>query len=67
MKVEVTDRLAVYVDGTRITDRGTKWGTHTILCSFDVLNATDVAQELKARGFERHLKRIDGTEYGNDQ
>lgn len=31
--IEVTDKNAVYLNNTRITDRSTKWGTHTTVCS----------------------------------
>ena len=33
VKMEVTNRGAVYINGTRVTDRDTKWGVHTIVHS----------------------------------
>lgn len=64
MKVEVTDKGAIYVDNTRITNRNTKWGQHTILAEFACDEAADVANECIRRGFSRHVKNIDTRGFG---
>ncbi len=55
-KVElmVTDKGAVYINGTRITGRGTKWGIHNTVFEATV-PVTEVVQTLIENGYE-HLK-----------
>lgn len=58
--LEVTDKGAIYVNNTRITDRSTKWGVHTTVFS-TVCNREDVVNVLVANGFS--TKRIDDPLY----
>jgi len=53
--IEVTDQNAIYVDGTRITNRSTKWGRHRVISCFKGHNVEDA---LKSAGFEHLLKFI---------
>ena len=58
--LEVTDKGAIYIDNTRITDRSTKWGVHTTVFS-TVCNREDVLGVLVKNGFS--TKRIDDPVY----
>lgn len=58
--LEVTDKGAIYVDNTRITDRSTKWGFHTIIFS-KMCAKEDVVKTLTDFGYS--TKRIDDQEY----
>lgn len=58
--LEVTDKGAIYVNDTRITDRSTKWGVHTTVFS-TVCNREDVLEVLTKNGFS--TKRIDDPVY----
>lgn len=58
--LEVTDKNAIYVDNTRITDRSTKWGVHTTVFSI-VCRREDVVNVLVENGF--NTKRIDDPVY----
>jgi hypothetical protein len=58
--LEVTDKGAIYIDDTRITDRSTKWGVHTTVFS-TVCNREDVLDVLVKNGFS--TKRIDDPVY----
>ena len=58
VNVQVTDKRAIYVNGTRITNRGTKWGVHTILDEFECERG-QVASECIARGYADAVSRID--------
>jgi len=60
VKLEVTDRGAIYVNDTRITDRSTKWGLHTIVFS-TLCNRNQVVETLVKNGFS--IKRIDDPVY----
>jgi hypothetical protein len=60
VRLEVTDKGAIYVDDTRITDRSTKWGVHTTVFS-TVCNREDVLDVLTKNGFS--VKRIDDLVY----
>lgn len=60
--VDITDRGAIYVDGTRITNRNTKWGVHQTVDSF-VCNKADVVTECVRRGFPFHIRNIDDESY----
>lgn len=54
--VEVTDKGAVYANGTRITGRHTKWGVHNIVCtSTSKIPAKAVRQFLSDNGYG-HIK-----------
>lgn len=56
--VDITDRGAIYVDNTRITNRNTKWGYHTTLNSF-VCEKEQVVSECYHRGYYDHIRNID--------
>lgn len=60
VRLEVTDKGAIYIDDTRITDRSTKWGVHTTVFS-TVCNREDVLDVLVKNGFS--TKRIDDPAY----
>lgn len=60
VKLEVTDRGAIYVNDTRITDRSTKWGLHSIIFS-TVCDRDKVLDTLVANGYS--VKRIDDPTY----
>ena len=62
VKVELTDKMAIYVDNTRITNRETKWGLHWTLNTFQCAEE-DVVQELQLRGHHDYLRRIDCEPY----
>ena len=51
VNVEVTDKGAVYINGTRITGRGTKWGVQNIVFQTKV-PLDQVVQTLRDNGFE---------------
>ncbi len=54
VKVEVTDKNAVYINQTRITGRDTKWGIHYTLFSTKAF-PKDVVKVLTENGYG-HLK-----------
>jgi hypothetical protein len=58
VNVELTNKNAIYVDGTRITNRSTKWGIHDIICSF-ICEKDNVVSECLKRGFQKHVDMID--------
>lgn len=58
VNVVCTDKGAVYVDGTRITNQATKWGIHRHIEDFDCARS-DVVRECLARGRNRHVSNID--------
>lgn len=60
VKLEVTDKGAIYVNDTRITDRSTKWGVHSIIFS-TVCEPDKVLDTLITNGY--NIKRIDDPEY----
>lgn len=60
VRLEVTDKGAIYINDTRITDRSTKWGVHTTVFS-TVCNREDVLDVLVKNGFS--TKRIDDPVY----
>jgi hypothetical protein len=62
VEVEITNKGAIYVDRTRITNRNTKWGNHTILDSF-VCEKKEVVAECARRGHRRCLSNIDDDFY----
>ena len=57
VKVSVTDKSAIYVNDTRITDRGTKWGMHQIIDEF-ACDPADVRSMCLQRGHNYAVKRI---------
>lgn len=60
VKLEVTNKGAIYVNDTRITDRSTKWGLHSIV--FSTLCERDkVLDTLVTNGYS--TKRIDDPTY----
>jgi hypothetical protein len=60
--VEVTDRDAIYIDGTRITNRSTKWGTHLNLVTW-FIPKDRVIDTLIEHGFTRSVRLIDFEPY----
>lgn len=58
--LEVTHKGAIYVNNTRITDRGSKWGVHTIVFSASVPQSK-VVSTLRENGFD--VSRIDTEPY----
>jgi len=64
VKLEVTDRGAIYVNDTRITDRSTKWGLHNIVFS-TVCDREEVVDILVKNGYS--IKRIDDPAYMKDK
>ena len=60
VRLEVTDKGAIYINDTRITDRSTKWGVHTTVFS-TVCNREDVLDVLVKNGFS--TKRIEDPIY----
>ena len=58
--LEVTDKGAIYVNNTRITDRSTKWGLHNIIFS-RMCAKQDIVKTLVEHGYS--TKRIDDPEY----
>ncbi len=54
VKIEVTNRGAVYVNGTRITGRDTKWGIHSTVFE-TTAPITQVAKALADNGYG-HIK-----------
>ncbi len=58
--VEVTDKGAIYIDNTRITNRSTKWGLHNIVFSRKC-KKDKVVEMLKECGFSTKL--IDDPEF----
>jgi hypothetical protein len=60
IKLEVTDRGAIYVNNIRITDRSTKWGLHTIIFS-TMCERDKVLDTLVANGY--NTNRIDDPTY----
>lgn len=56
--VEVTDKHAIHVDGTRITNRSTKHGEHTIIDRF-MCNSNMVNIECGKRKHTEAVKKID--------
>lgn len=60
---EVTDKGAIYVNGTRITNRSTKWGIHSIIFSQEC-ERNEVITILKDFGFD--INKIDDPKYLTD-
>lgn len=60
VSVEMAERSAVYVNDSRITDRGTKWGVRATLHRADVLQS-EVVEWLYEHG--QDLSRIDTEPY----
>ena len=57
VNLEVTDKGAVYINGTRITGRATKWGVQNTVFQAKVpLN--QVVQTLRDNGFENGEEAI---------
>lgn len=48
--LEVTDRNAVYINGTRITGRDSKWGIHRTMLSIQI-KPTDIVETLNEYGY----------------
>jgi hypothetical protein len=63
VSVVVTERGAVYVNDSRITHRGTKWGLQNVLDTFEC-EREQVRDELLARGWAKHAENIDTPGYG---
>jgi aspartokinase len=54
LQIEVTDKNAVYVNGTRITDRSTKWGVHHTVFTITTYSK-NVTKILNIHGFTNLL------------
>lgn len=57
VNVKVTDKRAIYVNDTRITDRGTKYGVHTIIDEFEC-ERDEVERLCLERGHADAVSRI---------
>lgn len=57
--VQVTDKNAIYVNDTRITNRSTKWGVHTIIDSWQTDDKENIVEECKNRGHNKPASLID--------
>jgi len=62
VEVDITSQNAIYVDGTRITNRSTKWGTHHTLATFKC-QRRHVRENCIDLGYERCVKLIDDKNY----
>lgn len=62
INVQVTDKNAIYVDDTRITNRSTKWGIHTSVDNFDC-KKEEIITKLRQRGHEKVIKNIDDKDF----
>ena len=60
--VAITDKGAIYIDDTRITNRNTKWGVHNSLDNFSCPQHEVVAQCVE-RGWGGHVRNIDTVPY----
>ena len=63
--LEVMTNGAIYVDGTRITNRSTKWGILYTEWSTEC-KREDVLGVLTENGYERHFRLIDDEEYAEE-
>jgi predicted GH43/DUF377 family glycosyl hydrolase len=64
LKVTVTDKNTVYVNDTRITGRGSKWGIHYTVDEFRCA-AKNVRNRLIQRGYGNiRLDALDAAEFG---
>lgn len=61
VKLEMTDRGAVYVNDTRITGRHTKWGNHDIIYEASCA-PTSVGEVVRSRS-QLHYDNITDVEY----
>ncbi|MCK5639901.1 MAG: hypothetical protein KAJ19_03860 [Gammaproteobacteria bacterium] len=66
VEVVVTDKYAIYVDGTRITNRATKWGVHGEVDSFSCPRDR-VAFVCIERGHRAAVRRINDNAYTKQQ
>ena len=57
--VIVTDKNAIYVNDTRITNRSTKWGIHHTLDEFVCEQKEDIRKRCISRGWEIPASKID--------
>lgn len=62
VQVVACERNAIYVNNTRITHRGTKWGLRATLASFEC-GPDEVVAECMARGLREHVRAIDTEPY----
>lgn len=60
--VEITDKGAVYVNESRITNRNTKWGNHKIISSFHS-DMGSVVSKIVEHGYSHVLSNIDTEPY----
>lgn len=66
VKVEITDRGAIYVNDSRITGRDTKWGVHTTLDSF-TCPKDEVVKTCLERGHTCAVRSIDEDYYSKQR
>jgi len=56
--LQVTDRGAVYINGTRVSGRHTKWGVHTTV--FSVRTPSKLVRQILYDNGYGHIKLEDG-------
>lgn len=61
--VTVTDKNAIYVNDTRITNRSTKWGIHQTLDEFVCEQKEDIRKRCISRGWDVPVSKIDTEGY----
>jgi len=66
VNVAVTDKGAIYVNESRITDRSTKWGTHTHVDAFRC-EQRDVLRTCIERGHAGPVQRVDDPAYAGQK
>lgn len=62
VKVEMTDKMAIYVNGGRITNRATKWGAHNIVFGTECAKS-EVVKTCLTAGYGEHVSKIDTEPY----
>ena len=59
MKVEITNKNAIIIDDTRVTNRSTKWGVHTVIDTFEIKRRSELEKKLKEKGFAHLINLMD--------
>jgi len=62
VNVKITNKGAIYVDDTRITNRNTKWGCHNIVEEFDCPRS-EVRERCLFWGYDDAVRNIDIAEF----
>lgn len=63
LNVQITNKNAIYVNDTRITNRSTKWGVHNTVAEFQARTPREVLQGVVAQGFPNLLSLVDYEPY----